>query len=252
MQDTLQYNSADVRSQFNFWTTGHHRAKVPRSVAASRLWSLRVSFELILTVWKGKFWQFGKGNFDSLEREILTVWKVKFWQFEKGNFDSLKREILTVWKVKFWQFEKGNFDSLEREILDSLKKGNFDCLEREILTVWKGKFWQFEKGKFWQFGKGNFDSYCDTQIEKRRTILSVSTYLLSTRLASHDLWPAISLETWEYYQSMTHFFQFHFRSSECDVVRGECTQTYVPYLFLVIPLGPVTLTGKLVIIWLEN
>ncbi|KAF5288725.1 hypothetical protein FQA39_LY15297 [Lamprigera yunnana] len=32
--------------------------------------------------------------------------------------------------------------------------------------------------------------------------------------------------------------------SECDVVRGECTQTYVPYLFLVIPLGPVTLTGQ--------
>lgn len=35
-----------------------------------------------------------------------------------------------------------------------------------------------------------------------------------------------------------------FRSKECDVVRGECTQTYVPYLFLVIPLGPVTLTGQ--------
>ena len=35
-----------------------------------------------------------------------------------------------------------------------------------------------------------------------------------------------------------------YRSSECDVVRGECTQTYVPYLFLVIPLGPVTLTGQ--------
>lgn len=34
------------------------------------------------------------------------------------------------------------------------------------------------------------------------------------------------------------------RSSECDLVRGECTQTYVPYLFLVIPLGPVTLTGQ--------
>ena len=40
------------------------------------------------------------------------------------------------------------------------------------------------------------------------------------------------------------FFQLSFRSSECDVVRGECTQTYVPYLFLVIPLGPVTLTGQ--------
>ncbi|BES99616.1 Hypothetical protein NTJ_12433 [Nesidiocoris tenuis] len=33
-------------------------------------------------------------------------------------------------------------------------------------------------------------------------------------------------------------------SKDCDVVRGECTQTYVPYLFLVIPLGPVTLTGQ--------
>ncbi|ENN78443.1 hypothetical protein YQE_05081, partial [Dendroctonus ponderosae] len=33
-------------------------------------------------------------------------------------------------------------------------------------------------------------------------------------------------------------------SSECELVRGECTQTYVPYLFLVIPLGPVTLTGQ--------
>ncbi|XP_014204021.1 uncharacterized protein LOC106636215 [Copidosoma floridanum] len=33
-------------------------------------------------------------------------------------------------------------------------------------------------------------------------------------------------------------------SKECDLVHGECTQTYVPYLFLVIPLGPVTLTGQ--------
>ncbi|XP_011500995.1 PREDICTED: uncharacterized protein LOC105364700 isoform X2 [Ceratosolen solmsi marchali] len=33
-------------------------------------------------------------------------------------------------------------------------------------------------------------------------------------------------------------------SKECDIVHGECTQTYVPYLFLVIPLGPVTLTGQ--------
>ena len=37
---------------------------------------------------------------------------------------------------------------------------------------------------------------------------------------------------------------FSFRSSECDIVHGQCTQTYVPYLFLVIPLGPVTLTGQ--------
>ncbi|KAK9498502.1 hypothetical protein O3M35_003122 [Rhynocoris fuscipes] len=33
-------------------------------------------------------------------------------------------------------------------------------------------------------------------------------------------------------------------SKDCEFVRGECTQTYVPYLFLVIPLGPVTLTGQ--------
>jgi hypothetical protein len=113
-----------------------------------------------LTVWKGKFWQFEKGNFDSLKRKILTVWKRKFWQFGKGNFDSLEREILTVWKGKFWQFKKGNFDSLEKEILTVWKrkiltvwkgkfwqfeKGNFDSLEKEILTVWKGKFWQFEE-----------------------------------------------------------------------------------------------------------
>ncbi len=92
-------------------------------------------FIFFLTVWKGKFWQFGKGDFDSLKREILTVWEGKFWQFEKenfdslkkGNFDSFKRKILTVWKGKFWQFEKGNFDSLKRKILTVWK--------REILTV---------------------------------------------------------------------------------------------------------------------
>ncbi|XP_041976514.1 uncharacterized protein LOC121731226 [Aricia agestis] len=33
-------------------------------------------------------------------------------------------------------------------------------------------------------------------------------------------------------------------STECSLVRGTCTQTYVPYLFLVLPLGPVTLTGQ--------
>ncbi|XP_068208629.1 uncharacterized protein [Palaemon carinicauda] len=33
-------------------------------------------------------------------------------------------------------------------------------------------------------------------------------------------------------------------SNECDIVHGSCVQTYVPYLFLVIPLGPVTLTGQ--------
>ncbi|KAJ8732239.1 hypothetical protein PYW08_014969 [Mythimna loreyi] len=33
-------------------------------------------------------------------------------------------------------------------------------------------------------------------------------------------------------------------SSECSLIRGTCSQTYVPYLFLVLPLGPVTLTGQ--------
>lgn len=33
-------------------------------------------------------------------------------------------------------------------------------------------------------------------------------------------------------------------TKECDVLQGECVQTYTPYLFLVIPLGPVTLTGQ--------
>ena len=43
-----------------------------------------------------------------------------------------------------------------------------------------------------------------------------------------------------------NFISFSFlpSSTECDVVHGECVQTYVPYLFLVIPLGPVTLTGQ--------
>ena len=40
---------------------------------------------------------------------------------------------------------------------------------------------------------------------------------------------------------MLHLFR---SSSECEVLHGECIQTYVPYLFLVIPLGPVTLTGQ--------
>jgi hypothetical protein len=119
--------------------------------------------------------------FDSLKREILTVRKREFWQFEKGNFDSLekeisdslKREILTVLNGKFWQFEKGNFDSFEKEISDSLKreiftvwkgkflqfgKGNFDSFKREIFTNWKGQFWQFGKGKFFIVWKRNFDS----------------------------------------------------------------------------------------------
>ena len=44
---------------------------------------------------------------------------------------------------------------------------------------------------------------------------------------------------------MNYFLNHMFSSSsECDVIHGECIQTYVPYLFLVIPLGPVTLTGQ--------
>ncbi|KAF4526351.1 hypothetical protein B566_EDAN014088 [Ephemera danica] len=45
-------------------------------------------------------------------------------------------------------------------------------------------------------------------------------------------------------QKFPDLLQQHCMSSECEVVRGSCTQTYVPYLFLVIPLGPVTLTGQ--------
>lgn len=33
-------------------------------------------------------------------------------------------------------------------------------------------------------------------------------------------------------------------STTCDVIHGACRQTYTPYLFLVLPLGPVTLTGQ--------
>lgn len=33
-------------------------------------------------------------------------------------------------------------------------------------------------------------------------------------------------------------------SKECSVLQGECVQTFIPHLFLVIPLGPVTLTGQ--------
>ncbi|TRY77088.1 hypothetical protein TCAL_02702 [Tigriopus californicus] len=33
-------------------------------------------------------------------------------------------------------------------------------------------------------------------------------------------------------------------ANECDLLHGECVQTFIPYLFLVIPLGPVTLTGQ--------
>ncbi len=65
----------------------------------------------ILTVWKGKFWQFWKGKF-------WQFWKGKFWQFEKGKFWQFE-------KGKFWQFEIGKFWQFE-----------------------KGKFWQFEIGKF--------------------------------------------------------------------------------------------------------
>jgi hypothetical protein len=43
---------------------------------------------------------------------------------------------------------------------------------------------------------------------------------------------------------MPKVYMCFFRSKECDILRGECVQTYVPYLFLVIPLGPVTLTGQ--------
>lgn len=44
--------------------------------------------------------------------------------------------------------------------------------------------------------------------------------------------------------NMWFILVYIYSSAECDVVHGECVQTYVPYLFLVIPLGPVTLTGQ--------
>jgi hypothetical protein len=69
---------------------------------------------VILAIWK-IFW-----------REILTVWKAKFWQFGKKNFDSLKMKILTVWKEKFWQFGNENFDSLEREIWNFVWRENLN------------------------------------------------------------------------------------------------------------------------------
>ncbi len=91
-----------------------------------------------MTVWNGQFWQFGKGNFDSLEKEIfdslswkiLTIWNGKFWPLWKGNFDSLEKEILTVWKRKFWQLGTGNFNSLEKENFDSLGTTELDhCIK---------------------------------------------------------------------------------------------------------------------------
>ncbi len=82
--------------------------------------------------WKGKFWCFGKGNFDVLKREILTFWKGKFWRFEKGNFDVLEREILTFWKEKFWQFGKGNFEVLKREILTFWKRKTLTTKNNEF------------------------------------------------------------------------------------------------------------------------
>ena len=35
-----------------------------------------------------------------------------------------------------------------------------------------------------------------------------------------------------------------FSAKECDVLHGECVQTYVPYLFLVIPLGKLIMSSE--------
>ena len=35
-----------------------------------------------------------------------------------------------------------------------------------------------------------------------------------------------------------------YSSTKFDLINCECVQTYLPYLFFVIPLGPVTLTGQ--------
>ena len=37
----------------------------------------------------------------------------------------------------------------------------------------------------------------------------------------------------------------YFSAKECDVLHGECVQTYVPYLFLVIPLGKIRIGEKI-------
>jgi hypothetical protein len=68
-------------------------------------------------------------NFYSLKREILTVWKGKFDNLEKENFDSLKRKILTVLKREILTVWKGNFDSLEKENFDSL------IIEKTWITI---------------------------------------------------------------------------------------------------------------------
>lgn len=43
---------------------------------------------------------------------------------------------------------------------------------------------------------------------------------------------------------LASFCFYHCSTKQCDLVHGECVQTFTPYLFLVIPLGPVTLTGQ--------
>ena len=57
-------------------------------------------------------------------------------------------------------------------------------------------------------------------------------------------WVTIGIQTRRNSSNSLIVITFCFSSTECDVVQGECVQTYVPYLFLVIPLGPVTLTGQ--------
>ncbi len=86
------------------------------------------------TVWKRKFWQFEKNNFDSLKKKNLTVWKKKFWQFGKGNFDSLEKEILTVWKRKFWQFPRHSLwitVLIQQPRTKPLNKMWFICLDND-------------------------------------------------------------------------------------------------------------------------
>jgi hypothetical protein len=69
-----------------------------------------------------------------LKKKNLTVWKKKFWQFGKGNFDSLEKEILTVWKRKFWQFPRHSLwitVLIQQPRTKPLNKMWFICLDND-------------------------------------------------------------------------------------------------------------------------
>jgi hypothetical protein len=55
---------------------------------------------------KENFDSLEKENFDSLEKEIFTVWKGKFWQFGKKNLTFGKENFDSFKKGKFWYFAR--------------------------------------------------------------------------------------------------------------------------------------------------